>query len=581
MKTGFIISLVLVLLVATALLSLRMTHRSVPMASMITSSASIAPTPTRSLRMPLLFSRGKRHVFIYLKINGYKPLPFLLDTGCSAPLLVDDWAVKKLHLKKTSEFDIVEPGSKKLLHADVQSVCLVSSDAEQPIVPTDIKSVACEEDNSFVLPSGERSAGTLGMPIFEHGVFSFDFSSRALIFSPNGVTPAPNAVFASHETSVTLPLIQPDQTVAQYFVRLKINQQTYDFLLDTGAEPSVIPKAMLSNFQGAYPLAALFHSTGRNTAWSSFNETVLVRNFRLKALSIPFVYFNVTNTSDDLSTPVVGMNLLTHFVLTLDVKDKTLTLVSRDLAPQVFSPQRSRNGRDFLRSSAGFTLGTKEDRPSWGNKSGRLPQALSLDFNARNEAPTSNTCSNTFVDNLIPNSPAARGGLRDGDEILTINGQPAAKVSPLNFYDAAIGLIFARDVIDPRLMRLRLLRDGKLLTREFVTSDDMDKTTYLPLGFRCITLRNHHLRLLLVTAILSGSTADKAGLRVLDSIVGINGVSLEEKVWTGIRGSLVPTPGQRLTLNIMRLPEAKLYRGHTLTVKMNAQDHKSITIIGK
>src|SRR5215472_9238968 len=124
-----------------------------------------------------------------------------------------------------------------------------------------------------------------------------------------------------------------------------------------------------------------------------------------------------------------------------------------------------------------------------------------------------------LVSQVVEGSPADHAGIRTGDVITSVNGQPVKSNSELR---NTIGLRRVGDKVD-----IGLLRDGKPLR---VTAVIADTTTELPAGPESIHKSFEGAVLgdapdaggALVRSVAPGSAAAQAGLRAEDVIVGAN-----------------------------------------------------------
>ncbi|HEX8782730.1 MAG TPA: DegQ family serine endoprotease, partial [Steroidobacteraceae bacterium] len=124
-----------------------------------------------------------------------------------------------------------------------------------------------------------------------------------------------------------------------------------------------------------------------------------------------------------------------------------------------------------------------------------------------------------LVSQVVEGSPADHAGIRTGDVITSVNGQPVKSNSELR---NTIGLLRVGDKVD-----IGLLRDGKPLR---VTAVIADTTTELPAGPESIHKSFEGAVLgdapdaggALVRSVAPGSAAAQAGLRADDVIVGAN-----------------------------------------------------------
>src|SRR6478672_2126399 len=124
-----------------------------------------------------------------------------------------------------------------------------------------------------------------------------------------------------------------------------------------------------------------------------------------------------------------------------------------------------------------------------------------------------------LVSQVVDGSPAAKAGIRTGDVITSVNGQPVKSNSELR---NSIGLRRVGDKVD-----IGLVRDGKPLK---VTAVIADTATEAPGGAASIHKSFEGATLsdapeaggALVRSVESGSAAAQAGLRAEDVIVGAN-----------------------------------------------------------
>jgi serine protease Do/serine protease DegQ len=130
-----------------------------------------------------------------------------------------------------------------------------------------------------------------------------------------------------------------------------------------------------------------------------------------------------------------------------------------------------------------------------------------------------NSAVGALVSQVVEGSPAEKAGIRTGDVITSVNGQPVKSNSELR---NSIGLRRVGDKVD-----IGLVRDGKPLK---VTAVIADTATEAPGGAASIHKSFEGATLsdapeaggALVRSVESGSAAAQAGLRAEDVIVGAN-----------------------------------------------------------
>jgi Do/DeqQ family serine protease len=131
----------------------------------------------------------------------------------------------------------------------------------------------------------------------------------------------------------------------------------------------------------------------------------------------------------------------------------------------------------------------------------------------------SNATSGALVSQVVDGSPAQKAGIRTGDVITSVNGQPVKSNTELR---NTIGLMRVGDKVD-----IGLLRDGKSLRVSAVIADTSAGITGDPgsihKGFEGATLTDAPDEGgALVSAVEPNSAAAQAGLRAEDVIVGAN-----------------------------------------------------------
>ncbi|HUA90259.1 MAG TPA: DegQ family serine endoprotease [Steroidobacteraceae bacterium] len=124
-----------------------------------------------------------------------------------------------------------------------------------------------------------------------------------------------------------------------------------------------------------------------------------------------------------------------------------------------------------------------------------------------------------LVSQVVEGSPADRAGIRTGDVITAVNGQPVKSNSELR---NTIGLLRVGDKVD-----IGLVRDGKPLKVTAIIADTASETPGAPAvihrGFDGASLEDApEGGGALVRAVEAGSAAAQAGLRANDVIVGAN-----------------------------------------------------------
>ena len=135
-----------------------------------------------------------------------------------------------------------------------------------------------------------------------------------------------------------------------------------------------------------------------------------------------------------------------------------------------------------------------------------------------------NTLGDPAIVASVPaGTPAAEAGLKSGDKIVEINGQPVERHSELK---QALGPLYAGEVVS-----LSLIRDDQSIKTKATLTDSIDPYDLPFLGvlpFRNANDDNEDAaRPLVIRYVYSDSPADKAGLQIGDKLVRLDATDLD------------------------------------------------------
>lgn len=161
--------------------------------------------------------------------------------------------------------------------------------------------------------------------------------------------------------------------------------------------------------------------------------------------------------------------------------------------------------------------------------------------------PVSESEATTTIGYVMPDSPASQAGLKPGDKILAVDGQPVSRFGGMGADSiswrivrsegSTIPITIARDV------------DGKTETRTVEAKPIVPKTKpWMRKGLRQIEILPAETPL--VAKVEPESPAAKAGLKANDLIVAINGKRLYHIL--GVADFIREHPGESLTLTVER-----------------------------
>ncbi len=324
---------------------------------------------------------------IPLKINGSGPYMFLLDSGAGPSLIVDQDLAQELKLPKQGNDRVGDPSNPHALAVDKVMVDTVQVG---DLVYEGVESLSWDRP----LYSGpERPRGVAGLGLFGGMLVTFDYPAGRVRFL-RGDLPEPDGkeVFACRMVH-NVPTIDID-----------VAGKKFEAHLDTGSTGFIsLPLDAAKTLPLASEPIEMARASTVNRQYSVYSAplkgTVQVANVKLENPTLHFM---------EGSRPNVGTDFLRNMAVTIDRKNQRLRFVSdgRPVAPA----QRPRVGL--------LTAGVRD---------GRIP-----------------------VDSVAPGSPAEKAGLRAGDMVVKINGQP---VGPMKPGDVAMAMR-----VTP--LRFTLLRDG-------------------------------------------------------------------------------------------------------------------------
>lgn len=175
-----------------------------------------------------------------------------------------------------------------------------------------------------------------------------------------------------------------------------------------------------------------------------------------------------------------------------------------------------------------------------GIKGGELNADLAKEFNV-------NAQQGAFISEVMPDSAAAKAGLKAGDVIVGLNGQKIRSFAELRAKVATTGA--------GKQIEVTYLRDGKESTAKVtLQSDEQSKTTasHLLPALKGAELSNYHnkgIKGIEITKVDKGSAAEARGFRKGDIIVGVNRRSVEN---IGELRKVLDSKPSAIALNILR-----------------------------
>jgi len=332
------------------------------------------------------------YIVVQASINGQPPLPFVVDTGAADYFLaVEPWAAKKIGLPSLwpsgSQF-VNGQGQKAVTCTLVKTVNVMGGGKNDALdFAFDNKFFTTEagrrKDTPFQIvsfydafrdsyrgppPAGIIPLDTLRLPGL---VWRIDFQRKRLIFIKGGWKPPAGAS--------VVPLRHVGSSALLHLSAGLVRGNPIDFELDTGCSDTRMHDMAARTLPGGQSTQDLFAPQNRER----FYDTALLPELHLGTLVEPNVTIHETESALSLvSDNLLGLDFLSRFLVTLDLAENKMYLERRpDYARQIVPPGR-----------AGVRLEKRAEQSvaAW----------------------------------VEPDSPAFRAGLRVGNRVEQVDGQP-------------------------------------------------------------------------------------------------------------------------------------------------------------
>ena len=347
-----------------------MYHSAVLFSAVFLALSTLA-LPTYAQSLTLNLKTLGEHVAVEGTVNG-QPLRLILDTGAGTNVLTPD-AARRLGLTLTNaDFQVKGAGSELMT-------------VKQARLP-EIRFGGAKLRNLTAvvvpLPAALECDGLLGYPLFNAFVTTFDYGARKVTFAPPGTRPSGTPV----------PLRLSESNVPE--IEASVDGIRGWFRLDTGAGDSLMlyaPFVARNKLREKYP-NRLETVVGRGVGGLLRGDIARMESFTLGGYTIEKLPVDLSRQMggaffDTSAAGNVGSSLLKRFVVSFDYQ----------------------GGRLFL------TRGPLFRAPFELNRSG-----LSLDFED----------GKVSVVAVVPKSPGAEAGLKEGDLVVALDGKPVTELKP-------------------------------------------------------------------------------------------------------------------------------------------------------
>jgi len=321
----------------------------------------LSPQPKKTIP----FEPYRNLIFVPVRVNGSRPLAFVLDSG-SGNGMIDRARAKELGLKLEAGGQGIGLGEGTFDYDLAKDVSLAFGGMEVRVAALKVVDIA-HMHRVF----GQRVDGTLGYPVFSRFVVAVDNDKHTLtFFSPRS--------FAYSGRGEKIPLMI-EHNVPYVRARLKLFGHApveRKYLIDTGSASTTMADDLLAT-TSSRKLGVI---TGVGLGTESRGFAARVEKLQLGRFSIENAFGRTGKW------PLIGGGILSRFNMVFDYSRRLLVL----------EPNR-RFADPYAYDASGLVLRLTED----------------LRF--------------FRVHDVLADSPAADAGLRKDDTIVAIDGKPAAR----------------------------------------------------------------------------------------------------------------------------------------------------------
>ena len=327
----------------------------------------------------------QNHVYVQASINGKGPVSLLVDTGANGVML-DRGRARELGLGGEGKIQVRGAGAGSL-ESQVIGAVTVSFGG----VPLTVASTLLSPFTALDRHEGRAMDGILGYEAFGHHVIEFDYAAPAVRLHDAAMfQPPPDAIAVPFYFYDTKPII--DATVELGDGR----SLPVHVLVDTGN-------------RGALVLGAAFVAQ---------NHLLDGPGPRLRAP----LGFGVGGQTRQALGRVAAIHLG--------------PIVVRDVLTQFSDDRRGAMADDAIQANLGSDLMRQftvwfdyPRRQMWLRKNAHYGEPFAYDASGLALESADDTYRRTVVTTVLPGSPGDQAGVRPGDELRTIDGEPAARLT--------------------------------------------------------------------------------------------------------------------------------------------------------
>lgn len=364
-------------------------------------------------------------IIVPVVLNGQLPLKFILDTGVRTTILTEKAFSDILNLQYSRHYQVAGPGGEKIVEAYITNNVTL----DMPGIHGQGHAMLVLEQDYLELRNylGTDVQGILGYEVFSRFVVEIDYESRRLTISaPDYYKPKKKYQELSIRVEDTKPYVEVPVTLSNGTV---INAK---LLVDTGASHGLVLDPQ-SDVRIVVPEKHVNSLIGRGLGGAINGKIARIKSIELGRYKLDEVVANFPNpddygyaadtlkSTDIFRNGAIGGELLRRF-----------TAVFNFPMGKMYLKKNSSFGRSFNFNLSGMTFKAK------GVRLRRFE-----------------------ITDVRKGSAADQAGIIAGDELVSINGIPAAEFD-LN----GINTVF--DTRAGKRLRIELMREGKTFVKKLV-----------------------------------------------------------------------------------------------------------------
>jgi len=341
------------------------------------------------VRVP--FVLNNEHIIIPISLNSSDPLNFIFDSGAGGTLISKKTADSLEFKSKRSRTNIGVSGAHKV--EAIRGVDL-------SLVGKKVGNITLLSSNTYFeeMDDGRKVNGVIGFAILSRYVVEIDYARQELLLF-NRL----NYQYSGNGKALTIS-IEQNLPMVQASIKLYNGTQFEGrFMVDTGSRtdiiissPTVIKYDVAENIGNYYNVRASIGTSTRRTKMRYGRlQSLIIGGYKFDNIPVALSSDNKGVLSLESLNGIIGNRLLQRFDVIFDYQRSVMYL-----EPSVLI------GADYEVNRSGFNINFVEGKP--------------------------------FIKNLIDRSPADLAGLRNDDEIVSINGVLVEELSPEEIRDSFI-----------------------------------------------------------------------------------------------------------------------------------------------